>query len=70
VSKQRTSGELVIIETENIIIEWFWTETGEMPGLDALETLSDATVARFPAVAEHWSTLDRGKHLPEVMLLT
>jgi hypothetical protein len=68
VSKRRTSDDLVIHETENIIIEWFWTPTNEMPGLDALEKLPSATQARFAVVAEHWGTLHHGQHLPEVML--
>lgn len=68
VRRKRTRADLDIYVGSVRSLEWFWSATGEMPGLDAFEGLSKDEKAAVMATFEHWGDLEIGKRISETRI--
>lgn len=65
---KRTSDDLDIYVGSVRSFEWFWSSSGEMPGLDDFEDLSDDGKAAIIATFEHWGDLEIGKRVSDTRI--
>ena len=55
----------IIYRGKSLRVEWYYSHTGEMPGYEFYQTLSEQDKARFLVLVQHLADSHRGTFLPK-----